>query len=249
MTDTNKNKELQNACIQLGVLSTVGFGLQAYWRCESARLGDNSGTLLLSQSIFFNLKVTPMNIGIVFIFIFFIISLLLYPILSHFCYKIVERNISKKDPTERIVFVYRPLAFMATVFHGVFGYFLGCYIIPFLFFPKIAHIDMVTQENLFLYVFLSFVILLFALAFQYNTIILTNKQIINSFLFFPPWTKNMLLSDLKLVQQVENTLLITSKTGDRISLYAWRKKKVSIFEQRLRDLLQTTRRIIDECRN
>lgn len=243
-----KNKELHNVCIQLGALSAVGFGLQTYWRYESARLGDNSGTLQLTQSTFFGLESTPMNIGVVFMIIFFIASLLLYPFIAPFCYKIIERRIKRKNPKERIIFAYRPFAFSATIFYAISGFFLGCYIIPFLFFSNMTHIDMVTHNNLTLYLLLCFILLLSAFTFQYNTVILTNEQIINSFPFFPLWTKSMFLKNLKYVQKIENTLAIISKTGDTISLDAWRKKKAYIFEQKLRETLQKTRRIIDGYR-
>ena len=255
-TDNNNNKP-KDAYIQLAMLATVGFGLQTYWRYESSRLGDNSGTLQLSQTNFFALKSTPMNVGIIFMFIFLIASLLLYPFLSYFCHKAIKKSILKKDPKEKIVFTYKPLApvfrlvpiFAPFALYAASGWFFGCYIIPFLIFPNITHIDMVTHNNLFLYMILFFILLLSAFAFQYNTVILTEKQLINSFPFLPFWTKNILLNDIKHIQQIDNAFIISSKAGKTISISIWEKRKLDIFKQNLRGLLQKKKEKIDGYRN
>lgn len=241
----SNNKQTKNNYTPV-ILSCAGaLGFKTYLQIESARLGDNSGTIQLSQSTFFGFEVTPMNIGIAFMIISPIIFLLIYPMFNYFCHRIIKKMFFKENSAEKIILTCRSSLIVPIISYTVFGYFLGCYIVPFFIFPNIVHIDMVSHENLPLYILLSLVFLLFGLANHYNTIILTNKRIINSFIFFPPWTKSMFLSDIKTIQPINYAFAITSKTDKIIGVSCRNQKQANIFEQKLRAVLQKTRRIID----
>ncbi len=165
--------------------------------------------------------------------IFGVLGILICILVSSVLHKTLMNKITKEYPLDKIICKFHPTITTALPAEFFCGGFIGGYIIPLLLFSEIIHVDMVTRENLILYILFGAAALMGCILFGSYTLVLTNKRIIG--VSYGGLIKNTLCAseDIKTIQKTFGGWEIVLKSGDILPLRCHPKAKK--FYEKLKD--------------
>lgn len=169
--------------------------------------------------------------------IFGLLGILICIFVSSVLHRMLINKAIKQYPKDKIIYKFQPSILTALPAEFFCGGFFGGYIIPLLLFSEIIHVDMVTRENLILYVIFGVAALTGCILLGSYTLILTNKKIIG--MSYGGIIKNIMYTpeDIKAINKAFGGWEIVLKSGDILPLKCHPKAKK--FYEKLKQLLKT----------